>query len=76
MKRLTYLTLAAAIFVMLAPAAVVLHADEVDPAVPLAILPEPGFEFDPVPEGTEVLHDYPIQNKGTATLSIVKVKTG
>jgi hypothetical protein len=29
-----------------------------------------------VPEGSEVLHDYVIRNKGTALLIIEKIKTG
>ena len=75
MKRLIHLTLVAVIFAMLTPA-VLLHADETAPASPVAVLPEPGYEFKPVPEGIDVLHDYLIQNKGTATLNIEKVKTG
>ena len=43
---------------------------------PSAVVPEPRYEFAPVPEGSEVLHDYVIQNKGTAPLIIEKIKTG
>jgi hypothetical protein len=75
MRRLKFLTLFAAIFIILAPA-IALHAEEADPAAPAAVLPEPGYVFDSVPEGIDVLHDYPIRNTGTATLNIEKVKTG
>lgn len=39
-------------------------------------LPETQFTFQPVIEGTEVVHDFVIQNKGTDALSILNVKTG
>ncbi|MCP4681347.1 MAG: DUF1573 domain-containing protein [Desulfobacterales bacterium] len=44
--------------------------------VPSAFLPADKYEFEPVLEGTETLHDYIIQNKGTAPLKIERVKTG
>jgi len=34
------------------------------------------FEFKPVLEGSEVVHDFIIQNAGKATLEIEKVETG
>ncbi len=33
------------------------------------------FEFNSVLEGTEVMHDFILQNKGTAPLEIQNVKT-
>ncbi len=39
-------------------------------------VPETQFTFQPVVEGTEVVHDFVIQNKGTDVLSILNVKTG
>ncbi len=39
-------------------------------------VPETQFTFQPVVEGTEVVHDFIIQNKGTDVLSILNVKTG
>lgn len=42
---------------------------------PSASVPQPLYEFEPVVDGTQVIHDYIIQNKGTATLEIQKVKT-
>jgi len=34
------------------------------------------FEFKPVLDGAEVIHDFVIQNTGTATLNIEKIETG
>ena len=39
-------------------------------------LPETKFTFQPVVEGTEVVHDFVILNKGTDELSVLNVKTG
>ena len=83
MRRSIFLTLFAVISIMLVAPVVALHAEEADSAtpaveaaVPAAALPEPGYVFDSVPEGVDVLHDYLIRNTGTATLNIEKVKTG
>ena len=38
--------------------------------------PDPRVEFSAVLEGTPVLHDFVIQNKGTGTLDIQKVSGG
>jgi hypothetical protein len=43
---------------------------------PLAYFPEIQHEFSPVLEGTEVTHDFIIQNKGTLPLVVEKVHTG
>ena len=43
---------------------------------PSAYLPVDNYEFDPVVEGTEIEHDFIIQNKGTGPLNIEKVETG
>jgi hypothetical protein len=45
-------------------------------AEPVAVAPEPGHTFPTVVEGTEVVHEFVIQNKGSDTLEIQKVKTG
>ncbi|MCX5881490.1 MAG: hypothetical protein NTU74_06725 [Deltaproteobacteria bacterium] len=39
-------------------------------------MPETKFTFQPVVEGTEVVHDFVILNKGTDELSVLNVKTG
>jgi hypothetical protein len=39
-------------------------------------VPETRFQFGPVLEGTEITHDFIVQNKGTTPLKIEKVRTG
>jgi hypothetical protein len=43
---------------------------------PSAFIPNSQYTFSPVLDGTEVTHDFVIQNKGDAPLSIEKVRTG
>ena len=43
---------------------------------PSAYLPVNTYKFDQVVEGTEIDHQFIIQNKGNAPLNIEKVKTG
>jgi hypothetical protein len=43
--------------------------------LPLAHLPALRYEFAPVMEGQEITHDFVVQNKGSATLEIQKVRT-
>jgi uncharacterized membrane protein YciS (DUF1049 family) len=38
-------------------------------------VPQPLYKFEPVVDGTQVIHDYVIQNKGATTLEIQNVKT-
>jgi hypothetical protein len=45
-------------------------------AAPSVFFPETHFEFTPVLEGSMVVHDFVIQNKGNATLNVDRVKTG
>jgi hypothetical protein len=40
------------------------------------MFPETSFRFDPVVEGSEVVHDFVVQNKSTEVLTINQVKTG
>ncbi|QTA82619.1 Uncharacterized protein dnl_49980 [Desulfonema limicola] len=44
--------------------------------IPLAVALEPDFAFESALEGDEVIHDFIIQNKGTAELKIERVQTG
>jgi hypothetical protein len=44
--------------------------------LPSVFVPESRFEFAPVLDGTEITHDFIVQNKGTAPLAIEKVRTG
>jgi hypothetical protein len=43
---------------------------------PSIFLPVSQWEFEPVVDGSAVVHDFVIQNKGAAPLNISKVKTG
>lgn len=43
---------------------------------PNAFLPVTKWEFEPVIDGQEVIHDFAIQNRGNAPLNIERVKTG
>jgi len=43
--------------------------------LPVAHLPALLYEFAPVMEGEKVVHDFVVQNKGSATLEIQKVRT-
>lgn len=40
-----------------------------------AVISNSTFEFKPVLDGAEVIHDFVIQNTGTATLNIDKIET-
>ena len=42
---------------------------------PIAYFPEKNYIFDPVVDGTEIIHDYILQNKGSETLLVEKVTT-
>ena len=50
-------------------------AKEETPVSPSALIRQPIYQFVPVVDGNEVVHDYIIQNKGTTTLEIQKIKT-
>jgi hypothetical protein len=43
---------------------------------PSAYLPEREYEFEPALEGTLIMHDFIIQNKGSMPLKIVRVNPG
>jgi hypothetical protein len=47
-----------------------------DDAQPSAFFPANSYEFSPVLDGTKVMHEFVIQNKGNALLTVEKVKTG
>jgi len=52
------------------------HAGTVSENVPVAVAPRDTYQFETVPEGTQVTHEFKIQNQGTAPLIIEKVNTG
>lgn len=45
-------------------------------AQPEIMIPDPLFTFDLVVDGTEVVHDFQVINRGTAELTIDKIETG
>ena len=51
-------------------------ATSASPTGPKAYLSENVFEFQPVVEGTEVVHEFVLFNKGDAPLDIMNVKSG
>ncbi|RJP95310.1 MAG: DUF1573 domain-containing protein [Desulfobacteraceae bacterium] len=57
-----------------------LHAEshhEADPSgVPAAVIKDSKYEFEPVIEGKVVVHEFIVENTGTASLEIENIKTG
>ena len=47
-----------------------------DDGSPMAFFPQTQYEFAPVLDGDKVVHEFVIQNKGTRTLNVQRVKTG
>lgn len=43
---------------------------------PMAHISAPDYEFEEILDGSKVLHDFIIQNRGRAELEITKVRTG
>ncbi len=43
---------------------------------PSAYFPETSYEFAPVLDGTRIVYDFVIQNKGVEPLTVDRVKTG
>lgn len=59
---------------LLAPA--LASASEVPVKAPQVFLPETLFEFQAVLEGTQVVHEFVLKNRGEAPLNILQVKSG
>ena len=47
-----------------------------DDAKPSAFFPTTSYEFSPVLDGSKVVHEFVLQNKGNAPLKVERVKTG
>jgi len=60
---------------MLFFAAVSFGAGQKDSKSPSVYFPERYYKFKQVVDGTEIIHDFILQNKGDATLKINKVTT-
>lgn len=50
--------------------------EKVDDTAPQAFVPQKHFTFPSTMDGSRVLHDFIVQNKGDAPLKITKVRTG
>lgn len=57
-------------------ASVIGYASDAAASGPQAFLPEGIYEFQPVVEGTHVVHDFILQNRGDETLEIIKIESG
>jgi len=53
-----------------------LEAQTQEMVVPAVFIPEPVFEFEPVVDGAEIVHDFIIQNQGNGLLLITDIRTG
>ena len=49
---------------------------QADEGAPVAVFENDSFDFGSVYEGTNVIHDFKVQNKGDADLEIKDVKAG
>lgn len=73
MKRLTLFFIAALACLIAVAAGASNTAPENGPKAEAA---QSTFQFDPILEGEEVVHDFILRNTGTAELVIENVKTG
>jgi hypothetical protein len=65
-----------ALFGVLAAASAAPAADGRQAPGPSITVAEPRHSFGAVVEGSEVLHDFVIRNRGAAPLNLLEVKTG
>ncbi|KJS32417.1 MAG: hypothetical protein VR64_06710 [Desulfatitalea sp. BRH_c12] len=42
---------------------------------PKAVFPQPSYEFQTIIEGQEIKHDFIVENRGDAPLSILRIQT-
>ena len=75
MKLKFFFIFFAAFFIMFFDSSV-FGASKQTSSSPSIFVPESRYTFPTVVDGAEVTHDFIIQNKGGATLSIEKVQTG
>ena len=73
MKFKTLAVLSIALFLTLFAAVSFGTQDQPNPSV---FFPETSYEFSAVLDGAKVVHEFVIQNKGTAILKVERVKTG
>lgn len=58
------------------PAVVPATGEKASQKMPSAVVPAESYAFEQVVEGTDILHDFIIQNKGAVDLEIKKVQPG
>ncbi len=75
MKKGSFIGLCCSLFVFCLMVMAFGAQDEVK-GTPSVFFSESVYEFDAVFEGIDVVHDFVIQNKGTATLDVKKVSGG
>ena len=73
--KLKVMLMAAIVFIAL-PVLCIFAQDSAEQSLPQAFFAETRYEFEPVIDGQEVVHDFIIQNKGSAVLHVQRVKTG
>jgi len=49
---------------------------QADEGAPVAVVENGSFDFGEIYDGTDVIHDFKIQNKGDADLEIKEIKAG
>ena len=77
MRSRTLTGLSAMLFLTLFAAVCFGSQDQASPQpTPTAVFPETSYEFPAVLDGAKVVHEFVIQNKGTAPLKVERVKTG
>lgn len=76
MNRWMMLCAGLALALLIGTAAYGTETVPVKAVAPVAIVAESTYTFSPVPEGTEVVHDFTIKNTGNAELRVEQVKTG
>lgn len=59
-----------AVILTIAPASSTVFAE------PSAVLPQSGWQFEPVPEGEKIFHQIPVRNSGVEPMKILDIRTG
>ncbi|MBC8419291.1 MAG: hypothetical protein KJ573_08070 [Proteobacteria bacterium] len=75
MKKCVFVCLCC-LFFILCSTAMATGVQDAQTALPSLFFPEPEYEFDAVFDGMSILHDFVIQNRGTATLDVQKASGG
>ena len=65
-----------ALMVFLAASSALQAQETKQSAGPRMEIAQERFEFEPVPEGAEIIHEFRVKNSGEAPLRIERVRTG